>query len=63
MGTYLLAVVVILAVLLGWVWVQNLSRRFAARHPEFGLYVEKTGGCGACSGKCSADSEGSQCEK
>ncbi|MCB1872295.1 MAG: hypothetical protein KDI49_09905 [Gammaproteobacteria bacterium] len=63
MGTYLLAVGVILAVLGGWVAVQNLSRRFAAQHPEFGPYREKGGGCGACSGNCSSDSAASHCEK
>jgi threonine/homoserine/homoserine lactone efflux protein len=63
MDSYLLAMIVIFAVLAGWIGVQNLSRRFAARHPEFGPYVEKVSGCGACSGKCNADTEGSQCEK
>ena len=62
MGAYLLAVIVIFAVLSGWVGVQNLSRRFAVRHPELGPYREKAGGCGACSGKCSTDSEGDQCD-
>ena len=33
---YLFAPLIILAVLLGWIQVQALARRFAARHPEFG---------------------------
>ena len=48
----LLAAGVILLVLLGWIGVQQLARRFARNHPEFGPYVEKRG-CGgnySCSG-------------
>lgn len=48
MGTYLLAVGIVLIVTLGWVGVQQIARRFAERHPEFGPYTEKTGGCGGC---------------
>ncbi len=53
MGTYLLAIGIILIVLLGWVTVQDMGRRFAAKHPEFGPYSEKSGGCGRCVGDCS----------
>jgi len=50
---YLVAIVVILLVLLGWIAVQQGARRFAARHPEFGPAREEGSGCGsgcACSG-------------
>ena len=45
MRDFLLASVVIMAVLFGWVAVQQAARRFAERHPEFGPYRER-GGCG-----------------
>jgi hypothetical protein len=53
----LLATGVILLVLLGWTAIQQLARRFAARHPEFGPAREEGSGCGTgCSctgGNCS----------
>ncbi len=58
MVNFLIASAIIMLVLLGWVAVQHLARQFAARHPEFGPYVEKRG----CGGKCSC-AEGSSCEK
>jgi hypothetical protein len=48
MGTYFLAIGIILIVMLGWVAVQHLARLFAARHPEFGPYPEGPGSCGGC---------------
>jgi hypothetical protein len=48
MGTYLLAIGIVLLLLVGWVAVQQVARLFAARHPEFGPYQEKSGGCGGC---------------
>jgi hypothetical protein len=48
MGTYLLAIGVILFVMLGWVVVQHMTRLFAARHPELGAYREAFGGCDGC---------------
>ena len=56
MGTYILAIGIVLIVMLGWVAVQQMARRFAAKHPEFGPYPESTGGCGGCGcggNKCS----------
>lgn len=44
--TYLFSMLVILALLAGWVAVQHLARRFAARHPEFGPAREEGSGCG-----------------
>lgn len=59
-GTYIIAMAVILAVLSGWVLVQHGARLFAARHPEFGPAREEGGGCGiscGCSlaGRCRRD--------
>ena len=51
---YLIATGVILVILLGWIWVQGLARKYAARHPEFGPAKEEGGGCGKsclCKGK------------
>jgi hypothetical protein len=42
---YVVIPVVILAVLSGWLAVQALARRFAARHPEYGPARECLG-CG-----------------
>ena len=48
----------ILLALLGWLWIQQLARGFATRHPEFGPAKEEGGGCGtgcSCSsGQCTA---------
>jgi threonine/homoserine/homoserine lactone efflux protein len=48
MVRYLMAVVLVFAVLAGWIAVQHAARRFAARHPEFGRVRDGAGGCGAC---------------
>ena len=58
MGSYFLAVGIILAILLGWVAVQHLARMFAARHPELGPYAEKTSCCGSrdCGGESCSNS-------
>ncbi len=41
------AIVIVFTMLTGWVVVQHLSRRFAARHPEFGPAREEGSGCGS----------------
>jgi hypothetical protein len=58
MGSYLLAIGIILVILLGWVAVQQVARLFAAKHPEFGPYTEKTGCCGGrdCGGESCSNS-------
>ena len=43
---YILAVLLILALLAGWIAVQQLARRFAHRHPEWGEPREEGSGCG-----------------
>lgn len=55
MTTYLLAMVVIGLVLLGWVSVEQFARLFAARHPDIGPYHEAGRGCG---GRCSCRGQG-----
>ncbi len=55
-GKFLIAMLVILCMLLGWIAVQQFSRAFARRHPEFGPAREEGGGCGSscgCHGKTS----------
>lgn len=44
----LIAMLVILASLAGWIGVQALYRRFSAQHPEWGIVdgEGETGGCG-----------------
>jgi len=34
------------ALLLGWILVQEIARRFARAHPELGAFREEGGGCG-----------------
>ncbi len=48
----------IMGMLGGWILVQQMARRFARRHPEFGPYVEKRG----CGGNCSC-AGGERCTK
>ncbi len=46
MTEYLIAMLAILCLLLGWVWVQRLAHRYALNHPEFGPPRQEGGGCG-----------------
>lgn len=50
MRTYLLASALIFVILLAWVGVQGVYRRFARRHPRLGPYREDA--CGGCTGSC-----------
>lgn len=43
--TLLAAMALIFGLLAGWLWVQHLARRLAARHPELGPAREEGGGC------------------
>ena len=57
MTNYFIAIAGILLLLIGWLMTQSLSRRFAARHPEFGTYREEGQGCGdgcSCTDKCTS---------
>ena len=53
MAEFVLTSLVIFTVLAGWLYVQDVYRRFAARHPELGPYRQE-GGCG---GSCSCSQE------
>ena len=48
MTKYLVAIVLIFAMLAGGIAVQALYRRFAARHPDLDPFREEKG-CGSCS--------------
>ena len=55
---YLLAILIVLLLLLGWIGTQALARRYASRHPEFGAVREEGSGCGGCgcrAGGCRRD--------
>ncbi len=57
---YLIALIIFPALLMGWLVVQNMSRRFAAAYPQFGPAREEGGGCGkncGCSGKTACKNE------
>lgn len=45
MFDYLVGPTLILAIVLAWIGVQEMSRRFSARHPEYGER-EECMGCG-----------------
>lgn len=59
---YLAAVALILALLLGWIVVQQIARMFAARHPGLGAYREEggcgSGRCGSCAGDACRSGDG-----
>lgn len=50
MLNFLIAIAVIFALMLSWIVVQQWSRKFAARHPEFGPAKEEGLGCGKTCG-------------
>ncbi len=57
--TYAISILIVFAMLAGWVLVQHLGRRFAARHPEFGPPREEGSGC--CMGRGKEERQGPQC--
>ncbi len=58
-GSYLVGMSLVLAVMLGWVSVQKVARRFASRHPEYGPIQE----CMGCGLACVCDSHAQKREK
>ena len=56
MVEYLLASGIILAVMVGWLFVEELYRRFSRRHPELGPFRQEGGGCGGSSCGCNGGS-------
>ncbi|MBL7002532.1 MAG: chemotaxis protein [Gammaproteobacteria bacterium] len=50
---YLAGMMIVPVLLIGWLLVQNIGRRYARAHPELGEFREEGGGCGkscSCSG-------------
>ena len=52
----LVAAALIFAVLVGWLYVEAIYRRFARRHPELGPYRDNESGCGKGGCSCQAGS-------
>ena len=50
---FLMTAGLILALLLGWLLVQQFSRQFSKKHPELGPHREEGGGCAGMGGSCS----------
>lgn len=44
--TYIIAMLIILGLLAGWIGVQHLARSYAQKHPEFGPVPEGGSSCG-----------------
>lgn len=42
---YIVSIIIIFLVLLGWILAQHMARLFAAKHSEFGPAKEEGGGC------------------
>lgn len=49
---YLKTILIVLVMLAGWLVVRAAARRYAARHPEFGVLREEGEGCGCGNHKC-----------
>ena len=50
MMQYLIAMLVVPALLIGWLLIQHITRSYAKSHPEFGRFREEGGGCGKSCG-------------
>ena len=60
---FIIAILAIFAALTGWIWVQQLARRFAERYPQFGPAREEGSGCGTscmCTGGTCANKKPGQ---
>ena len=49
---YLTTILLVLAMLVGWLVVRAAARHYAARHPEFGTLREEGEGCGCGNHRC-----------
>ena len=58
MEQYLIAMLLVPILLIGWLFIQHIARNFARSHPELGAYREEGGGCGKSCG-C----KGSSCQR
>jgi hypothetical protein len=56
---YLKTVLIVLMLMVTWIAVRNLARRYAERHPEFGSLREEGEGCGCGNKRCGED----QCKR
>jgi hypothetical protein len=56
-GTYLIAIGLIFAIMLGGIGVERLYRAFAAKNPQLGPFRQPDRNCGSCKGGsgCSGD--------
>ena len=60
MMQYIIAMLAVPCLLIGWLIVQNITRKYAQAHPELGEYREDGRGCGktcGCKGKSSCKKE------
>lgn len=57
MWQYLIAMLLVPLLLVGWLFIQQWGRNFARSHPELGTFREEGGGCGKSCG-C----KGSRCQ-
>ena len=48
MLTYTLTILLLLAILGGWMGLRHWARAFSLAHPEFGAHREEGRGCGGC---------------
>ncbi len=55
---YLIAMLTVPALLIGWLIIQHISRKYSTSHPEFGPFKEEGAGCGKNCG-C----KGNNCKK
>lgn len=46
MLNFIIAMVVIFGLMLAWIYIQQIAREYAAKHPEFGAMKEEGLGCG-----------------
>ena len=46
MFNLLITIIIIFSLLLAWIFVQQVARKFAANHPELGPVKEEGLGCG-----------------
>ena len=58
MWQYVVAMLLVPILLVGWLIIQSICRNFAKSHPELGAYREEGGGCGKSCG-C----QGSSCQR
>ncbi len=50
MINFLIAISVIFILMLAWIWVQQMARTYALKHPELGKAKEEGLGCGKSCG-------------